>query len=158
MALLRRAPREVYRVFSESDFLAGGDAAEPWQPVATDIGAGRRPHRIAVAAMLAGAAAAVGMVLVLHRPPSRAPVSSIAPSTRAEPRPARLGSASEVARVSKDARAMRRVVEPIRSRTVTAMTSAARSPAAGVHPPAVTPVVGVGNSPRLQPAEFGFER
>jgi len=54
MALLRRAPREVYRVFSESDFLAGGGEDEQWQPVATDAGAPRRRRRIAVAAMLAG--------------------------------------------------------------------------------------------------------
>jgi hypothetical protein len=155
MALLRRAPREVYRVFSESDFLAGADADEQWQPVARDADLERRPHRMAVGAMLAGAVAAVGAVLVLHRPPAHAPARSIAPSAPGEVRPARPGSASEVARASEQPRAMRRVVEQVRARTLTAM-SAARSSAMGV--PAPTPVAGAGSSPQLAAAEFGFER
>jgi hypothetical protein len=155
MALLRRAPREVYRVFSESDFLAGADADEQLQPVAADAGLERRPHRMAAGAMLAAAVAAVGAVLVLHRPPSQAPARSIAPPAPGEARPARPGSASEVAHDSGDPRPMRRAVVPTRARTLTAM-SAGRSSAMGV--PASTPGAGAGSSPQLAPAEFGFER
>jgi hypothetical protein len=157
MALLRRAPREVYRVFSESDFLAGGDGDEQWQPVATDAGAPRGLHRIAAGAMLAGAVAAVGAELVLHGTPSRATVRPFAPPAMAGARP-RLGSAGEVARVSGNRHAMRRAVEPRRGRTVTAMSSAGRSPAVGVPAPAVNAVAGNGSSSRLEPAEFSFER
>jgi hypothetical protein len=158
MALLRRAPREVYRVFSESDFLAGGDADEQWQPVATDAGARRRPRRIAVTAMLAGAVAAVGAVLVLHRPPSQAPGRSIAPPVPGEARPAFPRSASGVARVSEDPRAMRLAVGAARARTLAATSSAGRSSAAGMPAPPVSAVAVAGSSAQLERAEFGFER
>jgi hypothetical protein len=157
MALLRRAPREVYRVFSESDFLAGGDEDVQWQQVATDAGARRRPRRMAVAAMLAGAIAAVAVVLPLHRPPSQAPGRSIAPPAPGEARPASPGSASGAARVSEDPRAMRHEVGPARARTL-APTSSAGSSAAGTPAPPVTAVAVAGGSAQLERAEFGFER
>jgi hypothetical protein len=156
MALLRRAPREVYRVFSESDFLAGADADEQWQPDATDVAAGRRPRRMAVAAMLVGAMAAVSAVLVLHPPPSQAPGRSLGPPAPGGARPARPGSASEDTHASEGSRATRRAVAPMRARTTTALSSAGRLPAAEV--PAPTPVAGAASSPELEPAEFGFER
>jgi hypothetical protein len=108
--------------------------------------------------MLAGAVAAVVATLVLHGTPSRATVRPLAPPAMGEARPARVGSATEVARVSGNAHPMRRAAEPRRARTVTSMSSAGRSPAVGVPAPAVTAVSGAGSSPRLEPAEFGFER
>jgi hypothetical protein len=158
MALLRRAPREVYRVFSESDFLAGADADEQWEPVATDAGARRRAHRIALVATLAGAVAAVGTVLALHRPPSQAPGRSIAPPVADEARRVRPGSASEAARVSEDPLATRRAVGRSRARTLTATSSAGRSSAAGMPTAGATAVAVTGSSPQLERAEFGFER
>lgn len=69
MALFRRAPRGVYRVFSEEDFLAHGSAAEELvEPVAPRRGAHTRLHRIAAVAMVAGAAAVLGGGLFLHPP------------------------------------------------------------------------------------------
>jgi hypothetical protein len=158
MALLRRAPREVYRVFSESDFLAGGSEDEQWQPVATDAGARRRPRRIAVAAMLAGALAAVAVVLVLHRPPAQAPARSIAPPAPGQVRRALPGSANGAARVSEDPRAMRRAVGPARARTRIPTSSAGRSSAAGISASPVSAVAVAGSSTQLERAEFGFER
>jgi hypothetical protein len=158
MALLRRAPREVYRVFSESDFLAGADADEQWQPVAADAGGGRRPHRFAVAAMLAGALAGVAAVLALHRSPAQAPRRSIATPAAGEARPARPGAGKEIASASEDPRAMPRAFGPARTRTVMTRSRAGKSSASGTPAPAAAAVAAAASSPQLERAEFGFER
>jgi hypothetical protein len=78
MTLLRRAPREVYRVYSEEEYLAAGEdqlaSAERWQrslTISPDDGE-RRLRRAAAAALLFGTVSVVGGVLVLNSvPPSR---------------------------------------------------------------------------------------
>jgi hypothetical protein len=65
MTLLRRAPREVYRVYSEAEFFDGAAGVEVFAP-ATATGAGeRRLRRLAGAAMLAGAVGTMGGAVVL---------------------------------------------------------------------------------------------
>jgi hypothetical protein len=70
MPLLRRAPREVYRVFSEDDFLDGAGSTEPFKPVANEIGEPRL-RRIAGVAMLAGVLVVVLGLLVINGLPAR---------------------------------------------------------------------------------------
>ncbi|HEY3959346.1 MAG TPA: hypothetical protein VGL68_02435 [Solirubrobacteraceae bacterium] len=65
MTLLRRAPREVYRVYGEAEFFEGAAGMELFTP-ATSSGAGeRRLRRLAGAAMLAGAVGTMGGAVVL---------------------------------------------------------------------------------------------
>jgi hypothetical protein len=76
VTLLRRRPREVYRVYSEEEYLndAGPDLAPlgeelppaSVQPVSQGAGAHRRRHRVAGMAMLAGAVGIVGGVVVMN--------------------------------------------------------------------------------------------
>jgi len=76
VTLLRRRPREVYRVYSEEEYLndAGPDLATlgeelspaSVQPVSQGAGAHRRRHRVAGVAMLAGAVGIVGGVVVMN--------------------------------------------------------------------------------------------
>jgi hypothetical protein len=64
MTLLRRAPREVYRVYAEEEFLADTRCDEPLHTVGAAAG-GRRLHRIAGATALVAAAGAVGGLIAL---------------------------------------------------------------------------------------------
>lgn len=66
ITLPRRAPREVYRVYTENDYLEGvdGPLLEPVFPA----DAQHRLRRVAGAAMLVGAFGAVGGVLALNSP------------------------------------------------------------------------------------------
>jgi hypothetical protein len=71
MRFLRRAPREVYRVYSEDEFLADplcDTRAQPIRPVA----GGRRLSRIAGATVLVAAAGAVGGLIAGTSAPSLA--------------------------------------------------------------------------------------
>ncbi|MGP0102885.1 MAG: hypothetical protein ACLPUT_14855 [Solirubrobacteraceae bacterium] len=64
MTLLRRAPREVYRVYGEEEFLACADRDE--RSESTTSGAGeRRLHRVAGATMLLAVAGAVGGLIAI---------------------------------------------------------------------------------------------
>jgi hypothetical protein len=68
MTLLRRAPREIYRVYSEEEYL-GGTGSELIGEVGAAAGQGcgqRRLQRVAGAAMLAGAVGAVSCLVVLN--------------------------------------------------------------------------------------------
>jgi hypothetical protein len=73
MTLLRRAPREVYRVYDEEEFLAGEAWIECPQSACPDTeerdGGGARARHLAVAAMLCGAVGAVGAVIVISSLP-----------------------------------------------------------------------------------------
>jgi hypothetical protein len=75
MTLLRRAPREVYRVYGEQEFLEGADHAEALPPLARACedrranarsaapgGGGRHLRRVTGTALLVGAVGAVGAV------------------------------------------------------------------------------------------------
>ncbi len=64
MTLLRRAPREVYRVYAEEEFLADTICDEPLHTVGAAAG-GQRLHRIAGATALVAAAGAVGGLIAL---------------------------------------------------------------------------------------------
>jgi hypothetical protein len=64
ITLPRRAPREVYRVYTENDYLAGVDG--PLLESLFPADAQHRLRRVASAAMLVGAFGAVGVVLVLN--------------------------------------------------------------------------------------------
>jgi hypothetical protein len=64
MTLLRRAPREVYRVYAEEEFLADTRCDEPLQTVGAADGV-QRLHRIAGATALVAAAGAVGGLIAL---------------------------------------------------------------------------------------------
>ncbi|HEV7584446.1 MAG TPA: hypothetical protein VGO14_01575 [Solirubrobacteraceae bacterium] len=73
MALPRRAPREVYKVFSESEFVDGAGTDDVFAPDTTGAGGGMRFRRIAGPAMLAGVLAAVVAMLIMHRPLAGSP-------------------------------------------------------------------------------------
>jgi hypothetical protein len=64
MTLLRRAPREVYRVYDEEEFLAYADGGECSQVTMSGVG-GRRLHRVASATMLVAAIGAVGGLVAI---------------------------------------------------------------------------------------------
>jgi hypothetical protein len=66
MALPRRAQREVYTVFSESDFMAGAEGAEMFRPDTTSAEAGRRIGRLAGPALMAAVLAAIVVTLLAH--------------------------------------------------------------------------------------------
>jgi hypothetical protein len=63
MTLLRRAPREVYRVYDEAEFLACADHGEPFQAVAAR--GERRLQRVAGATMLLAVTGAVGGLVAI---------------------------------------------------------------------------------------------
>jgi hypothetical protein len=64
MTLLRRAPREVYHVYAEQEFLADTRCDEPLHTVGAAAGV-QRLHRIAGATALVAAAGAVGGLIAL---------------------------------------------------------------------------------------------
>jgi hypothetical protein len=157
MALLRRTPREVYRVFSETDFLAAGDAGELFDPVTTE--AGRRPprQRIFAGAMLVGAVAAVSAMLITHRQLVQTQKRWLAPTVAGAA--ARAGSPPSV---SNTASTRRRSPEPPPSVSASRrrVAAAARSGrfAASVRAAVERPREGAGSSTELERAEFSFER
>ncbi len=92
--LPRRAPREVYRVYDEDEFLDGagdGEFFEPVEPVepvklaepAASAGTGeRRLRRLAGAAMLVGAVGTVGGAIAINiSRPARGAARRISPSS-----------------------------------------------------------------------------
>jgi hypothetical protein len=68
MALLRRAPRQVYRVLSEQDYLAGESAEELTDPPAAAPRSARGRRRIAGVAAIAGAMILVTAEIVMRGP------------------------------------------------------------------------------------------
>jgi hypothetical protein len=66
VTLLRRAPREVYRLYDEEAFVAGADQEERRESTATPPG-GRRLRRIAGTTTLLAAMGATGGVIALSR-------------------------------------------------------------------------------------------
>jgi hypothetical protein len=66
MTLLRRTPREVYRLFDEDEFFAGADRVERRERAITPPG-GRRLRRIAGTTTLLAAMGATGGVIALNR-------------------------------------------------------------------------------------------
>ncbi len=69
MTLLRRAPREVYRVYGEDEFFARVDHDERPEPTAPGMGA-RRLRRMAGATMLLAVTGAVGGLVVIASLPA----------------------------------------------------------------------------------------
>src|SRR5580692_272813 len=107
MTLLRRAPREVYRVYSEAEFFDGPADTELFTPTHASGAGERRLRRLAGAAMLAGAVGTMGGAVVL-----------------AGSRPAR-GSGRRAGNGGAQALARARLVTRVQ-------TQLARNPAAGV--------------------------
>jgi len=68
MTLLRRAPREVYRVYSEDEFFECAAADEP--PAATATGIERRRRDLGAAALLASIGAVGGLVAIASLTPA----------------------------------------------------------------------------------------
>jgi hypothetical protein len=64
MMLLRRAPREVYRVYGEEEFFAVAARDERFEPTGGRVG--RRRHRVAGATVLLAATGAVGGLIALN--------------------------------------------------------------------------------------------
>jgi hypothetical protein len=64
MTLLRRAPREVYRVYAEDEFFAGPGLDERWEADACGPES-RRLHRAAGATMLLAAVGALGGLITV---------------------------------------------------------------------------------------------
>jgi hypothetical protein len=67
MTLLRRAPREVYRLYGEEEFLACAGGGEE-RAAATAVVVARRLHRVAGATALLAATGAVGGLLAIAGP------------------------------------------------------------------------------------------
>jgi hypothetical protein len=67
MTLLRRAPREVYRLYDEEDFFAAADQEERRESVTTAPPGGRRLRRIAGTTTLLAAIGATGGLIALNR-------------------------------------------------------------------------------------------
>ncbi len=66
MAILRRTPRAVYRVYSQDDYLAGSDQLNSWDPLpGAGVSRERMLRRLAGAAVLTGAVGAAAGVIVL---------------------------------------------------------------------------------------------
>jgi hypothetical protein len=158
MALLRRAPREVYRVFSETDFLAEGDAGELFERVTTDAGGSPPLHRIAGVAMLVGVVAAVGAMLIMHGPqvqtPRPSPAAPAAAGTGAPAGARRVGSAA--ASMWSGSRELPRKASVRRPRVVSAARPGPLAPS--VRAPVERSDERAGSPTQLEQAEFTFER
>jgi hypothetical protein len=187
MTLLRRAPREVYRVYSEDEFLSDTTCQELSR---TFDGAARtqRRHRLASATLLLAAAGAIGGLVVLtsveslaggrRREHSRPTASSgslavvralrtsvwLPPRTARSDRPARGSASRPTGQRNGRALALR---APKRTQDVAASSELARVHAGA--PAAQSPAVEVAASAGAQSpvaaaasepgrAEFGFER
>jgi hypothetical protein len=145
--MLRREPREVYRVFSEEDFLAGADADTPTEPHDAASPEPRR-KRIAVVGIVLGGLAAVALLLAAAGSPHR--VAATAPSGAGE---AHMRSALSVgvarrrpARRQAGARRARRATRPAAS------AASLAAPSRGVEQGSSVVAAAVDGR------EFGFER
>jgi hypothetical protein len=159
MALPRRAPREVYTVFSESDFMAGAEGADIFAPDTSEAGR-RRLGRVAGPALMAAVLAAIVVTILAHRAPGPAPrrpggpASSSQASRAAQPRSQRVGAPTPVlvsARGSRTGLSARRPTVGLggRNRTVAASWRNQSQISGEVAQSAITP---------SETAEFGFER
>jgi hypothetical protein len=74
MTMLRRAPREVYRVYEEEEFFACADREERSEAVGASVRPVRRLHRLVGATMLLTAAGALGALMAIAGPSSVAGV------------------------------------------------------------------------------------
>jgi hypothetical protein len=172
VTLLRRHPRELYRVYAEEEFFAGartgeGLSGELTPPQLED----RRRRRLAGAVLLAGAVGTVGGVVVINREPrardgARRPgLGSQAASTR--PRRAARTLGEEITRPLShslaparrrrpgptDPAARRMLADSVTADAVDGRTTVVRAPT-GVRSSAVSSA----GPPRSPGAEFGFER
>ena len=159
MALPRRAPREVYKVYSESDFIGGADAGEMFPSGAT-AGEGRRERRrLAGPATLAGVLVAIVALLLIHRPLGQSPRQPIP----------RAGGARGVHVAKRVPRTLappalapgteRRPIASGRHRTSAAATAPIASVASSVRGASrEADAAPPGAVPPPEVAEFGFER
>jgi hypothetical protein len=149
--MLRREPREVYRVFSEEDFLAGADVDTPTEPHDAASPEPRR-KRIAVVGIVLGGLAAVALLLAGAGSPHR--VVATAPSDAGEAHMRSAGGAPLSAGVARR-RPARRQPGARRERRATRPAASAASlaaPSGGVEQGSSVVAAAVDGR------EFGFER
>ncbi|HEX5852455.1 MAG TPA: hypothetical protein VFY36_05130 [Solirubrobacteraceae bacterium] len=157
MRFPRRAPREVYRLYSEDEFLAGAT----WEPDVEEAGTARVPtdlrrRRVLSAAILLGAASAVGALIALNsfvqskendRPGGRARVAKAKPRIAVGLHKVVVAQARQRARAHRRARSSRHSSQSLR-RQPHRHPNSYRFASASV----------ASTSAGTRPAEFGFER
>lgn len=177
MTLLRRQPREVYRVYGAQEFLAGADGEEH-EPAPVSDGAshaqrrsarrsglrGGAPHALSVAVLVAGVALACGLIVARNMPSAGRRGSQPAPT------PVRAGvSAADAVVADGPSRQPARQAPPSnpqpRSMRLALHRRAApengSSPAAASTVPRPKPLAVAASAHPPQPQarlEFGFER
>jgi hypothetical protein len=171
MTILRRAPREVYRVYDEDEFFAYADREERFESGASAPRA-RRLHRLAGATMLLAAAGAIGGLTAIaglssmagarRRGGARQLVASVPPASsriaRGQIWPARDGSNGRDGTAAKERRAA-----PVREMVGARWAASARPAAVSIElaSAASAPPAYATASARSRPSgrsEFGFER
>jgi hypothetical protein len=183
VTLTRRRPREVYRVYSEEEYLAGVDPFAEWDaPRAQPVGGGRRLQRFAGAAALTGAVGTVGGVIGLaglhaHAGARGELAERAVPSIRIAPPRTGVNSvhvtARQVARRSRrrrghgDVRPIEVALVSVRRTRMRAASAPQPAPARVASAPrdAPAPVASAAQAPSAQAeagpraqSEFGFER
>ena len=157
MAFGRRAPREVYRVFSEDDFLDGAGSTEPLEPVASEAGAPRLT-RIAGVATLVGALAVVLGLLLINGLSGKtrgaaAPVASAVAHPFTQDEPHGVASTWRGADGSGRGDPQRRPAQALQR-----AKSGIAAPAAALPAPVASPQEGAPEASASEDGEFGFER
>lgn len=128
MSILRRAPREVYRVYSEEAYLAGVDELGEWHaPPAKDGSHDRGLRRLGGAAALTGALGALGGVVAFMGLGARSPARLLAGSAMAPTRVAPSMGVASRASGARRARAFRNGAVQ-RAGVVTRRVAVTRSP------------------------------
>jgi hypothetical protein len=151
MSLLRRTPREVYRLYAEDEYLAGATWESSAEPASTTGASDLRRRRALSAAILLGAMGAVGSLLALNSisQPRAAGRRMAHRSTSTSRVPPTWKPETRVRRV--DARGSAIRVNARHARRSAALTVAAVAPARQTATAFVA-------SARARPVEFGFER
>lgn len=163
MRLPRRAPREVYRLYSEEEYLAGATWEQGTEPVAaarglTDV----RRHRAFSATILLGAASAVGALVALNSLHQSSSSGRRGDGGIRSARAKRIADATDPGRVAPIAQTREHAETPprVRRSQATNKTHQRRRSSRTFHLRenrfAGTPVASVAQ--RTGPAEFGFER
>ena len=170
MITLGRTPREVYRIYSEDEFLAGGDLLTDWRgSVAEGVSRAARWRRLAGLVALTGAVGSVASVIALVGFRARSserqlaargtPRGSVILSRTVPPAPRRVVGGEDSGH--RDPPQPRRAAI---ARSAGGARSADRRPAAGaraVRPPTASALSIARAADMARPsarAEFGFER
>jgi hypothetical protein len=170
MAILRRTPRAVYRVYSQDDYLAGADQLDSRDPSpVAGVSRERLLRRLAGAAVLTGAVGATAGVIVLagirERSTDRQVAVNRLPRSQAVPPPAasnssiradRPGAGPHDAAARRSAADRRKLIRRRRS-PYAVPASLTRRKFASVRGSARNVLNETAGKPTAQ-SEFGFER